>query len=119
MGVAKHDNACGCTLKEKQVQADVLCSFKMIFMDQPFHSDFCWVTSHKDNLRQWYQLTLTERMNVLTNLLAKKSLAASIVERDLICRNFPSDLIRVTMKGKLLTGFPRKVFEAYWGAKYV
>ncbi len=100
MGVVKHGNASGRAIKEKQAQADVLHTFKTLVMDQPFHCDFHWMASHQDTLKHWSQLSLTEKMNVLVDLLAKQALVASIVERGFIRGHFTFELIHITMQGK-------------------
>jgi len=113
-GVVKHGNAPARALKEKQAQADMLRCLKQLVIEQPLVVNFHWVPSHQDDHKKWKDLTPLERINVIVDKLAKKSLLAAIQEQEFISSIFPFQHLRVELGGEIVTGSPRKAFERYW-----
>ena len=56
----------------KQAQADALRSFKQILMDHPFNVSYKWVKAHQDDVKNWTQMSLNEKLNVIVDGMAKK-----------------------------------------------
>ena len=68
-------------IKEKQVQTDALRSFKQLIMNHPFRVAYRRVKAHQDDVKNWEQLSLEERLNVIVDGIAKKVLMAVVVEQ--------------------------------------
>ena len=48
-------------------------------MDHPFNVLYEWVKAHQDDVKNWTQLSLNEKLNVIVNGMAKKVLVAAVV----------------------------------------
>ena len=59
---------------------DALRSFKQLIMDHPFEVSYEWVKAHQDDVKNWAQLFLKERLNVIMDEMAKKVLIEAVVE---------------------------------------
>ena len=78
--VVTHGNSPGRGLKEKQAQAEALRSFKKLITDHPFEVSYKWVKAHLDDVKNWAQFLLEERLNVTMDGMTKKVLIALVVE---------------------------------------
>jgi len=114
MGVVKHGNAPTRKLKAKQPQADILRCLKQQISHNPLQIEYCWVPSHQDDNKEWGELTLRERMNVIVDKLAKLGLIADIADDEYADCIYPHEQIRVTLKGDKVTGSLKKAFSNHW-----
>ena len=114
-GVVRHGNDPKRGLKEKQVHADALRSLKQLISDQVFGVTYTWVPSHQDDVKQWSDLTLRERLNVIVDKLAKRVLLMCVGTQDFISSKFPFERLRITLHGAKVTGSPRPALERHWG----
>ena len=71
-GVVNHGNTPTRALKVKEAQADALRSFKQILIDHPCNVSYEWVKAHQDDVKNWTQLSLNEKLNVIGDGMAKK-----------------------------------------------
>ena len=113
-GVVKHGNSATRQLKENQAQADILRCFKQLVSSNNFVTDYQWVASHQDDERSWVDLSLKKRMNVLVDELAKLALGAGVVDGKYIDRDFPFEQVRISIKGKKVSGSLRKATNDHW-----
>jgi hypothetical protein len=71
-GIVLHGNKPFCPLPGSQTQLDVLQVMKCLIAHQPFAVHFLYATSHLDNIKEWSECTIKERINIKVNKLAKR-----------------------------------------------
>ena len=54
-------------------------------MENPFAMVYRWVGAHQDDIKNWEDPSLNERLNVIVNGLAKNVLVAGVVEQECYC----------------------------------
>ena len=54
-------------------------SFKQLITDHPFEVSYKWVKAHQNDVKNWAQLSLEERLNVIMDGMAKNVLIALVV----------------------------------------
>ena len=80
-------------------------------------ADFCWVAGHQDNCKRWSQLTLEERINGMSDRLAKRALLAAVATGAFISSNFLFESLRLRFGCTKVTGQPRAALNEYWGQR--
>ena len=64
-------------------------SSKQLITYHPFEVLYKWVKAQQDDVKNWAQLLLEERLNVIVVGMTKKVLIASVVEKEFILSKFP------------------------------
>ena len=114
-GVVSHGNTPQRGLKEKQVHADALRYLKQHVSEYPVESNYTWIASHQDDEKEWSKLSLSERLNVVVDKLAKRALVDAIHHGDFISSAFPFKAICVEINHVKVTGSPRNSIAKHWG----
>ena len=66
-------------------------------------------------MKNWVQLMLKERLNVIVDGMAKKVLIVAVVEQEFILSKFPFEKMKVETNGTKVTGSLREALEHHWG----
>ena len=83
-------------------------------MDHPFNVSYEWVKTHQDDVKNWTQLSLNERLNVIVDGMAKKVLVVAVVNQEFISSDYPLERIQVEVDGVKVSGSVRTALEIYW-----
>jgi hypothetical protein len=89
MGIVKHGNVVNRPCPEKQVQADVISLMKKMIPGLLYKLEYEHVFGHLYDIFWWGQHTIVQKLNLLCNFLAKRSLMTAIVNQDYIGSSFP------------------------------
>jgi hypothetical protein len=114
MGVIKHGNAEFGDLRDKQVQADLICLMRSIDRTLPCPFRYEWILSHTDGKNKGACIsTHMHKMNNRADALCKSALVDGIMANDYISSDFPFETIRVRAGTKKLTGSLRPFITSH------
>ena len=88
------------SLKDAQVQADVIRCFRAILADVSFDITYEHVLGHQDHTVAWAALTLVQQLNVVADKVAQDYLVRAIHSERFISSYFPIESFRVIMGGQ-------------------
>lgn len=117
MGVVLHGNNRHHSLKEAQVQADLIRCFRAILSDLPVEVLYIHVYGHQDNTTAWSSLTLLQKLNVVADRLAKEALWMAYVSRQFISSKFLFESLRIIIDGVKVTASIKSALYKSWGYK--
>jgi hypothetical protein len=102
-GVVLHGNTHSRPLSASQKQSDVLQVVKKLISRQPFVIKFLYVQSHTDDIKDWSECTIKERMNITVDDLAKRALIHAHATNEFFNGVYPLDDFVITMGGQKIT----------------
>ncbi len=114
-GVVLHGNSHSRTLSSTQTQADVLRIVKRLISIQPFTTNFFYVASHSDDIKDWSSCTIKERLNIKVDLLAKRALLHAHSCHEYFDGRFPVEDFCVYTSGHKVSGPIKPALEMHWG----
>ena len=115
LGVVGHGNDRGKSLKDAQVQADIIRCFRGILSDVTFPIKYEHVYGHQDDTTAWSSLTLEQQLNVVVDKLAKDCLIQSLRNGTFISSYFPFESLRVIVNGRKCTSSIKQALYKSWG----
>ena len=115
IGAVGHGNNRGKSLKDAQVQADVIRCFRAILADVSFDITYEHVLGHQDDKVAWAVLTLVQQLNVVADKVAQDYLVRAIHSGRFISSYFPFESFRVIVDGKKCTSSITEALYRSWG----
>eukprot|EP00956_Cyclotella_meneghiniana_P028836 scaffold68204_cov23-Cyclotella_meneghiniana.AAC.8 len=115
IGAVGHGNNRGKSLKDAQVQADVIRCFRAILPDVSFDITYEHVLGHQDDKVAWAALTLVQQLNVVADKVAQDYLVRAIHSGRFISSYFPFESFRVIVGGQKCTSLITEALYRSWG----
>jgi hypothetical protein len=115
LGVVGHGNNRGKSLKDAQVQADIIRCFRSLLSEVSFPIKYEHVYGHQDDRIAWSLLTIEQQLNVIADLLAKDCLVQALRKGTFISSFFPFESLRVIVDGRKCTSSVTQAIYKSWG----
>ena len=117
LGVVSHGNQPRRSMLERQAQADILRIFKRLISSSPVGGRMYHIYGHLDEVLREDQMTIEEKTNCMADRLATEALVEGVASESYISDNFLFEDTCLYIKGRRVTGSPKKAINNFWSEK--